>query len=162
MSSLAQGIKLAPMRMGDIKATPVVATPEKPKGYVPPYKLKGSTAEPAVLGPASLEITDAAFPTLGKSKAATHVPTNQKFKQTILNLIEKDQMEESERLRLLNDDIDPLTLSNKHLEAAGWAIYSLKNTQEISRNFYATMAEQDARIKEISDFYNLSSISGCL
>ena len=159
MSSLAQGIKLAPMRMGDIKAAPVVATPEKPKAYVPPYKLKGATAEPAVPGPASLEMTDAAFPTLGKSKIATHVPTNQKFKQTILNLIEKDQMEESERLRLLNEDVDPLTVSNTHLEATGWLIRSLNDMPEISRNFYAYMAEQDARIKEIEDFYNLSSIS---
>lgn len=176
MSSLAQGIKLAPMRMGDIKAKPLevdainaTASNATTKSYVPPYKLKGTTTQAqAVLGPATLDMTDAAFPTLGvsatlgPSKKATHVPTNQKFKQTILNLIEKDQMEESERQRLLNGDIDPLTMTNKHLQEEGWVVKPLKNTHEIYKKFNAFMVEQDARIKEISDFYNLSSISGCL
>jgi len=169
MSSLAQGIKLAPMRMGDIKAKPVevapinaTATTSSTKSYVPPYKLKGSTTQAPILGPATLDMTDASFPTLGVSKTSAHVPTNQKFKQTILNLIEKDQMEESERQRLLNGDVEPLTMTNKHLQEEGWVVKPLKNSLEIYKKFNAFMADQDARLKEISDFYNLSSISGCL
>lgn len=99
--------------------------------YIPP-SLRKVTADSKVDPPINLGTTN--FPSLGKSPSSDPptpkaTPTTN-FKQTILNLIEKNQLDEAERNAL--PELDPRKMSKKQLEAAGWASLSLSRESVIS------------------------------
>ena len=98
--------------------------------YIPP-SLRKVTADAKDDPPINLGTTN--FPSLGKAPSEQITPkassaTN--FKQTILNLIEKNQLDEAERNAL--PELDPRKMSKKQLEAAGWASLSLSRESVIS------------------------------
>jgi hypothetical protein len=97
--------------------------------YIPP-SLRKATADAKEDPPINLGTTN--FPSLGKSPSSEQltpkVTTN--FKQTILNLIEKNQLDEAERNAL--PELDPRKMSKKQLEAAGWTSLSLSPESVIS------------------------------
>ena len=99
--------------------------------YIPP-SLRKATADAKEDPPINFGTTN--FPSLGKTPSSEQLTpkassaTN--FKQTILNLIEKNQLDEAERNAL--PELDPRKMSKKQLEAAGWASLSLSRESVIS------------------------------
>lgn len=77
-------------------------------------------------------ITDADFPSFASQvqKKSTQAPSSD-FKQKILNLIEQDKLDASERARL--PETDPTKMSNASLYADGWAILNLRDPQLLTR-----------------------------
>ena len=77
-------------------------------------------------------ITDAdfpSFPSFANQVQKTHSSSD--FKQKILNLIEQDKLDASERAKL--PETDPTKMSNASLYAGGWAILHLRDPQLLTR-----------------------------
>jgi len=92
--------------------TPSADTPQVKK-YLPPIMRKG-VAEPSVT---SLDFSSPAFPTLGNPSARSHVTGG--FKQKILDLLEKEALDEIERLRFSEIDIRKMSKEDK-IKDGGW------------------------------------------
>ena len=78
-------------------------------------------------------ITDAdfpMFPSFSTQQKKSQGPSSD-FKQKILNLIEQDKLDASERARL--PETDPTKMSNTSLYADGWAILNLRDPQLLTR-----------------------------
>jgi len=77
-------------------------------------------------------ITDADFPSFASQvqKKSSQAPSSD-FKQKILNLIEQDKLDASERARL--PETDPTKMSNASLYADGWAILHLRDPKLLTR-----------------------------
>jgi len=122
--------------MCDIKqpsSSPGVSTTKK-TAYVPPNK-RGTTSGQ----PEKPPLTENDFPGLGSSKVCSPTANSPKqefkavtgnFKQTIMNLIEFDKMNEIERNRL--KETDPMKMTNEQLRASGWEVLSLKDARSIA------------------------------
>ena len=78
-------------------------------------------------------ITDAdfpMFPSFATNQKKSQGPSSD-FKQKILNLIEQDKLDASERVKL--PETDPVKMSNASLYADGWAILNLRDPQLLTR-----------------------------
>ncbi len=121
MSKPSEGIKLAPIRMTDLKPTTdtVDSLPQK-KGYVPP-NLRGSSAKVDNL-PKNLDGMN--FPSLGN--AAPVQKTMPNFRKTVLDQIEREQLDELERNRV--KEVDTSKMTREELEAAGWTVLTINRS----------------------------------
>jgi len=146
-------IKLAPIRMSDIKIsaevdspakslaspvpTPIPATPMYSSRYAPPNK-RAPSSTPVVT---TLDFNSAAFPSLNsESPLASQKPTGVGgFKQKILDLIAKEALDEAERNRVIEED--PKKMTKEELLNAGWAILPLGNIKESGLRFNQRMCE---------------------
>ena len=96
--------------------------------YIAPH-LRKAKNEPVTL-------TDMDFPSFGSGSVTPN--TMNGFKQTILNLIARDQLEASERNR--KPQQDHLMMTYKELYANGWAILSLADSRGICSRFNDSVA----------------------
>lgn len=140
-------VKLAPIRMSEIKAsaeadspaksvmTPVpTPMPNTPARYAPPNK-RAAPVTPVIV---TLDFNSEAFPSLHESPIVkTQTATG--FKQKILDLIAKEALDEAERNRVIEED--PKKMTKKELLDAGWAILPLGNIKESGLRFNQRMSE---------------------
>jgi len=141
----AQGVQLAPIKMA--KTVPAVATTETTvvevkSGYRPP-QARPKKDEP-------LDFGERSFPTLGGSTANKTKVVEAKgpnFKDKIMNLIAKDQMDEEERLRAPEND--PFKMSPSQLAAGGYAMLQVPSTVEEKSKFVKKFIERMNRFETI-------------
>ena len=142
----AQGVQLAPIKMA--KTVPAVTTAtaettvvEVKSGYRPP-QARPKKDEP-------LDFGERSFPTLGSSVNKTKVveAKGPNFKDKIMNLIAKDQMDEEERLRAPEND--PFKMSAAQLTAGGYAMLQIPNTTEEKSKFVKKFIERMNRFEEV-------------
>ena len=96
--------------------------------YIAPH-LRKAKNEPVTL-------TDMDFPSFGSGSVTPN--TMNGFKQTILNLIARDQLEASERNR--KPQQDHLMMTYKELYANGWAVLLLADSPRICSRFNDSVA----------------------
>jgi hypothetical protein len=96
--------------------------------YIAPH-LRKAKNEPVTL-------TDMDFPSFGSGSVTPN--TMNGFKQTILNLIARDQLEASERNR--KPQQDHLMMTYTELYANGWAVLSLADSRGICSRFNDSVA----------------------
>lgn len=118
--SAASGPTLSPINLSLLRK-PVVH-PEVSSRYIIPTKRTGNP-----LNVAQLEVNDANFPSFGVPDIEAPVERKTGFKQTILNLIAKDTMDEVEREveRNKKPQVDIMKMSNTELLMNGWTILPL-------------------------------------
>lgn len=129
--SLAAGITLAPVRLGDLVANTTSATKptQATSGYLPPHLRRATEAAPKPQ-PSSIDVTESEFPSLGGPvKKATGAPAKINFKKAVDDHLEREKQSEVERANGVEEDI-----SRSQLEADGWAILSLKPIHSIPVN----------------------------
>ena len=149
--SLAAGITLAPVRLGDLVAKPPTATAatETKSGYLPPH-LRRTTEAALKPQPSSIDVTESEFPSLGGPiKKATGAPAKINFKKAVDDHLEREKQSEIERANGVEEDI-----SRTQLEADGWAILSLKPIHSIPVNDQEDevfMADEIHRTKRFSE-----------
>lgn len=129
--SLAAGITLAPVRLGDLVTKPPTATgvTETKSGYLPPHLRRATEVAPKPQ-PSSIEVTESEFPSLGgpaKKSAPSVAKIN--FKKAVDDHLEREKQSEIERANGVEEDT-----SRTQLEADGWAILSLKPIHSITAN----------------------------
>lgn len=111
---------LAPMRMGDLaNARPPAITPptaDTNTRYLPPNMRKGSKAQETSIVK-TLDFNSPAFPSLGLNVAKAHNTGD--FKQKVLDLLEKEALDEAERGRIGEVDIRKMTREEK-IKDGGW------------------------------------------
>jgi hypothetical protein len=136
-TSLAAGITLAPVRLGDLVANTTTATKptQATSGYLPPHLRRATEAAPKPQ-PSSIDVTESEFPSLGgpakKATAAnkgTAAAAKINFKKAVDDHLEREKQSEVERANGVEEDI-----SRSQLEADGWAILSLKPIHSIPAN----------------------------
>jgi hypothetical protein len=138
-------VKLAPIRMSEIKANADTGSPAKsiitptptpmpntPARYAPPNR-RPAPVTPVVV---SLDFNSEAFPSLHESPIAKG-STVTGFKQKILDLIAKEALDEAERNRVIEED--PKKMTKEELLNAGWAILPLGNLKESGLRFNQNM-----------------------
>lgn len=143
-------VKLAPIRMSQIKADADTGSPAKslitptptpmpntPARYAPPNR-RPTPVAPVVT---TLDFSSEAFPSLNDSPMAKG-PAVTGFKQKILDLIAKEALDEAERNRVIEED--PKKMSKQQLLDAGWAILPLGNIKESGLRFNQTMSQYAA------------------
>jgi hypothetical protein len=140
----AQGVQLAPIKMA--KTAPVAVTTETTvvevkSGYRPP-QARPKKEEP-------LDFGETSFPTLGGPSVIKAKPESKgpNFKDKILNLIAKDQMDEEERLRLPEND--PFKMLPSQLAAEGYAMLQIPKTEEEKSKFVRKFIERMNRFEEV-------------
>ena len=143
----AQGVQLAPIKMA--KTVPTVLAAEGAgvvestvkSGYRPP-QARPKKDEP-------LDFGERSFPTLGSSVNKTKIieAKGPNFKDKIMNLIAKDQMDEEERLRAPEND--PFKMSASQLAAGGYAMLQIPNTAEEKSKFVKKFIERMNRFEEV-------------
>ena len=135
--SLAAGITLAPVRLGDLVTKPPTATgvTETKSGYLPPHLRRATEVAPKPQ-PSSIEVTESEFPSLGgppkkaaPANKATGAPAKINFKKAVDDHLEREKQSEIERANGVEEDT-----SRTQLEADGWAILSLKPVHTIPAN----------------------------
>lgn len=123
-------IKLAPMRMSDLKITPDATTKNPVSSrYTPPSK-RAATLPPIVT---SLDFAGGDFPSLDSSPRMVKSPSVGGFKQKILDLIAKDELDEAERNGV--SEIDPKKMTQQQRLESGWAILPVGNIKESGLRF---------------------------
>jgi len=100
--------------------------------YVAPFMRKISTKVEDVT------LVESDFPSFGSLSPSPKTPVASDFKQTILNLIAKDQLDADERKRLAIKEKDPQKMSVQQLEQDGWAVLSLY-TPGLCERFNSTL-----------------------
>ena len=141
----AQGVQLAPIKMAKTVSPAVTAETtvvEVKSGYRPP-QARPKKDEP-------LDFGERSFPTLGgptanKTKVVEAKGPN--FKDKIMNLIAKDQMDEEERLRAPEND--PFKMSPSQLAAGGYAMLQVPSTVEEKSKFVKKFIERMNRFETI-------------
>ena len=113
-------MKLAPIKMADFKAVAEVAPAVKRSGYAPPHLRKVEPKENL-----DVKFTDSDFPGLVPCNGPTPVAPSINFKQSVMNFLEKEKLDQEERNRL--PELDPKKMTRAQLEAGGWAILSLSS-----------------------------------
>ena len=151
--SLASGIKLAPIRMGDLVATAAAsgtsAESKTKEGYIAPH-LRNGVAEAPTQAQPKMDTTN--FPTLGttassakavvwhKSPSSPLSPTpttptspsspyTVNFKATVDACIEKERQTEAERAKMPETDVLKMTAEER--EADGWTTLSMSRESVI-------------------------------
>lgn len=127
--SLASGVPLKPINLSLVKIPG--SNNSKPK-YVAPNKRNIDTTKIE-----SVEMSEQNFPSLGVPTLESIVDNSKKngFKQTILNLIAKDTMDEIEReiQRNKKPEVDLMKMSPSELNANGFTILKLNAKESIER-----------------------------
>ena len=135
--SLAAGITLAPVRLGDLVAniTSATKTTQATSGYLPPHLRRATEAAPKPQ-PSSIDVTESEFPSLGgppkkaaPANKATAAAAKINFKKAVDDHLEREKQSEIERANGVEEDT-----SRTQLEADGWAILSLKPVHTIPAN----------------------------
>ena len=132
--SLAAGITLAPVRLGDLVTKPPTATgvTETKSGYLPPHLRRTLESAPKPQ-PSSIDVTESEFPSLGgpvkKAAPANKATAKINFKKAVDDHLEREKQSEIERANGVEEDT-----SRSQLEADGWAILSLKPLHSIPAN----------------------------
>jgi hypothetical protein len=124
--TLAEGLTLAPVKMGEFVANlPTAIATEAANKYVPPSLRKPNDSQPIVQNP-KLVVTDTDFPSLGStsSKKPPVVAAKINFKKAVDDHLEREKLSELERANL--EDKESLNLTSAQLEAQGWVIIPLK------------------------------------
>ena len=128
--SQAQGIKLQPIKMGDLVAkanatsssSSSSSTSERKSGYVPPHMRSTQSTDS---GPISLSAND--FPSMGSGPTPVAALSKPKkainFKKAAETGIEQERLNEEELRRLAETDI--FKMSDRELYEAGWDIVNL-------------------------------------
>jgi len=129
--SQAQGIKLQPIKMGDLVAKANATTSsakdevnKKKSGYVAPHMRSTQSTDS---GPISLSAKD--FPSMASGSRPTPVATGSQpkkvinFKKAAETGIEQERLNEEEFRRLAETDI--FKMSDRELYQAGWDIVNL-------------------------------------
>jgi hypothetical protein len=151
--SLASGIKLAPVKMGDLAASAATKL-----AYLAPH-LRGSTAQNDQPQDGSTKADATNFPSLGAKPmpnlrcnvwqkvapvavatpepepvpvaVATPVPLpTPKYKATVDACLERERLTEAERMKQPETDINKMTAEEK--EAAGWATLTLNRAAMVA------------------------------
>ena len=144
----AQGVQLAPIKMAKTVSTVLAAEgagvveSTVKSGYRPP-QARPKKEEP-------LDFGEASFPTLGGSSASKAKAVDGKtsnFKDKILNLIAKDQMDEEERLRAPEND--PFKMSVSQLEVEGYTILPIPQSDQEKSKFVKKFIERMNRFEEV-------------
>jgi hypothetical protein len=147
--SLAAGITLAPVRLGDLVTKPPTATggTETKSGYLPPHLRRATEAAPKPL-PSSIEVTDSEFPSLGgPAKKSTPSPGKINFKKAVNDHLEREKQSEIERANGVEEDA--LKLTSSQLEADGWVILPLKSVASSDFNDDSDSTTEIVTIGEI-------------
>jgi hypothetical protein len=105
-----------------------IKSPSIVKKYVPPNKRQSATST-SITKDTKLDFSEDFFPSL-QTPTPTSTPIYSprpplEFKQTIMNLIAKDELDEAERNR--EPEYDPLKMTDKELELYGYAVLELSN-----------------------------------
>lgn len=144
----ANGIKLAPMRMGDLVSS---STPKPVSKYMPPSRRPGSDGKAAPLVE-KIDMTDQNFPSLGsvpvkvsgwgkhvvsKAEVAVSVVEVERMKKETLS----DKIKEKIRLDAIAEELgakrvelDPWKMTDAQLENAGWVRLRLGSAKDICMN----------------------------
>ena len=125
----ASGITLQPVLLSQL-VSPVTAKTVIGSRYVVPSMRK---AEPVNLTPED-------FPSFGVGVVVPRASPRGATVGMILTLIERDQMEETERARRSLPEHDPLKMSPTQLTNAGWATLRLGNLMKTARRFNESVA----------------------
>ena len=128
MTSMASGIKLAPVRMGDLIPSHLAAAAKgakaaiKPQvGYVPPHMRQGTDTTNTVSLPEKISLVDTDFPTMGSPSPLTSKSPKSpaiNFKKAINDRLEREKLTEAERNKAPEED--PIKMTQKQLEEEGW------------------------------------------
>jgi len=102
--------------MSEIKQSTTVQPPPSKLRYLPPSK----RTEPIV---SSIDMTSTSFPELNTQTAVLPKQNMGGFKQKILDLIAREEMDELEKNRLVEND--PTKMTTKELLDAGWDVIPL-------------------------------------
>lgn len=120
--SQAQGIKLQPIKMGDLvakaNATTSSSISERKSGYVPPHMRSTQSTDS---GPISLSAND--FPSMGSVPVPSKPKKIINFKKAAETGIEQERLNEEELRRLAETDV--FKMSDRELYQAGWDIVNL-------------------------------------
>jgi len=109
------------MRMSDFKAVAAEAGAQaKPSGYAPPHLRKDMKLTKKE---EDIKFTDSDFPGLVPCNGPTPVAPSINFKQSVMNFLEKEKLDQEERNRL--PELDPRKMTRAQLEVGGWAILSM-------------------------------------
>jgi len=129
MANKMNPIVLAPIRMGDLSG--VQLTPKAPvkTAYVPPNRRDAKVEKEMIT---SLDFNSPAFPSMANSVPQEKSATFGGFKQKVLDLLEKEKLDEIERNRLPEADYTRMT--NEELINDGWAILPLKPVYNLSND----------------------------
>jgi hypothetical protein len=147
----ANGITIAPMRMGDLVAQKSSNGSNTVAGkYMPPSKRPGSSADPVI---DKIDLSDKNFPTLGsvpkkvpawgKHVVASPLPEKKVEVDTEVVAVEKketlsDKIKEKIRLDAIDDgkgiveETDPWKMNEAELAEAGWVRLRLGTAKDIS------------------------------
>lgn len=150
----ANGIKLAPMRMGDLVSS---STPKPVSKYMPPSRRPGSDGKAPPLVE-KIDMTESSFPSLGSVpvkasswgkhvvskpvqvpvpvEVAVPVEVEQIKKETLSDKIkEKLRLDAiAEELGTRKKQLDPSNMSDEQLEKAGWMRLRLSSAKDICMN----------------------------
>jgi len=163
--SLASGIKLAPVKMGDLATSAATGAATK-LAYLAPH-LRGSTAQNDQPQDGSTKADATNFPSLGAKPmpnlrcnvwqkvapvaVATPIPPTgpvatptgpvltPKYKATVDACLERERLTEAERMKQPESDINKMTAEEK--EAAGWATLPLNRASILA--FLDRLEEQE-------------------
>jgi hypothetical protein len=134
-STLAEGIRLQPIKMSEIIAAAPVNTPkETGNKYVPPSLRKTDLVTQKNTMAA---ITDTDFPSLAlaskviQPKKQVTISPNNNFKKLIDKHLEIDKLNNSGQAPIVKNDA--MKLTKAQLEADGWAVLSLKREESIKK-----------------------------
>jgi hypothetical protein len=126
---------LAPIRMCDVatSSVPPANKNTSKNSYMPPSKRTTKPDEPLIT---SLDFSSSLFPSIG---SATVKPVMMGgFKQKILDLLAKEELDEIERNRLV--EVDHRKMNHTELINAGWAILPLTgNIKNAGQRLNATL-----------------------
>jgi hypothetical protein len=108
------------MKMSEFKASAVSQPDAAPKrsGYAPPHLRKAVPKQDE-----EIKFTDSDFPGLVPCNGPTPVAPSINFKQSVMNFLEKEKLDQEERNRL--PELDPKKMNRAQLEAGGWAVLSM-------------------------------------
>ena len=150
----ANGIKLAPMRMGDLVSS---STPKPVSKYMPPSRRPGSDGKAAPLVE-KIDMTESSFPSLGSVpvkasswgkhvvskpvqvpvpvEVAVPVEVEQIKKETLSDKIkEKIRLDAiAEELGAKRQELDPWNMTDAQLSNAGWMRLRLSSAKDICMN----------------------------
>lgn len=129
MANKMNPVILAPIRMGDLSGVQLTDKTPLKTAYVPPNRRQGKVEKEIIT---SLDFNSAAFPCMANSVPQEKSLTFGGFKQKVLDLLEKEKLDEIERNRLVETDYTKMT--NEQLINDGWAILPLKPVYNLSND----------------------------
>lgn len=129
MANKMNPVILAPIRMSDLSGVQLTDKAPLKTAYVPPNRRQGKVEKEIIT---SLDFNSAAFPSMANSVPQEKPLTFGGFKQKVLDLLEKEKLDEIERNRAAESDYAKMT--NEELINDGWAILPLKPVYNLSND----------------------------